>query len=652
MVKPVIYKRLVKGSALTFTEVDTSLQNLRDSTISIAVQGDDTIVNDLNDTTTFIAQDGIAINAVVSNKSIVFDASVLQDTTPQLGGDLDVNGFKIISTSNGNIELDPNGTGKVIISGDLQVDGTTTTINSTTLDVDDKNITLAKGAVNAAAADGGGITLEGPTTAATLLYEDTDDSWNFNKKTTAPELQIDNINVNGNSIISTDTNGNITVTPNGTGSIVLDGLSWPQADGQDKSVLTTDGAGNLTLEPVDNIRIYVTNAESITINKGQPVYAFSSDGNRVSVKLAYNTSDATSAQTLGLVAANITAGGQGYVISQGLLKNVDTSAYTAGQQLYLGATAGTLTATKPYAPNHLVYIAVVEVGGSSGAGRLFVKVQNGYELDEIHDVLITSPQDGDVLQYVASSDLWVNGPPAATGLGYEDSSLNYVFEPTGGANIYLNTDTVRIGDSEVSALITHNSANGPNIIMYPDGNLALNANTTANKNVYIGTDSQVVLGNANTGAEINMITYQTVDLKLSTNWNPSTGLPDDTGSILINSGSNENIEITPHGTGQIKLDLHYWPNVDGSNGQFLKTDGAGNLSWATSTGKTYTVSATSTSLGDAYITLTDNTSLSDSVKIDSGTGITVTAPDANTIRISREVYTWDSLGALTWDDLG
>lgn len=652
MVKPVIYKRLVKGSALTFTEVDTSLQNLRDSTISIAVQGDDTIVNDLNDTTTFIAQDGIAINAVVSNKSIVFDASVLQDTTPQLGGDLDVNGFKIISTSNGNIELDPNGTGKVIISGDLQVDGTTTTINSTTLDVDDKNITLAKGAVNAAAADGGGITLEGPTTAATLLYEDTDDSWNFNKKTTAPELQIDNININGNSIISTDTNGNITVTPNGTGSIVLDGLSWPQADGQDKSVLTTDGAGNLTLEPVDNIRIYVTNAESITINKGQPVYAFSSDGNRVSVKLAYNTSDATSAQTLGLVAANITAGGQGYVISQGLLKNVDTSAYTAGQQLYLGATAGTLTATKPYAPNHLVYIAVVEVGGSSGAGRLFVKVQNGYELDEIHDVLITSPQDGDVLQYVASSDLWVNGPPAATGLGYEDSSLNYVFEPTGGANIYLNTDTVRIGDSEVSALITHNSANGPNIIMYPDGNLALNANTTANKNVYIGTDSQVVLGNANTGAEINMITYQTVDLKLSTNWNPSTGLPDDTGSILINSGSNENIEITPHGTGQIKLDLHYWPNVDGSNGQFLKTDGAGNLSWATSTGKTYTVSATSTSLGDAYITLTDNTSLSDSVKIDSGTGITVTAPDANTIRISREVYTWDSLGALTWDDLG
>ncbi len=83
----------------------------------------------------------------------------------------------------GNITIDPNGTGKVIIAGDLQVDGTTTTINSTTLDVDDKNITIAKGAANAAAADGGGITLEGPATPATLLYEADDDSWNFNKNT-------------------------------------------------------------------------------------------------------------------------------------------------------------------------------------------------------------------------------------------------------------------------------------------------------------------------------------------------------------------------------------------------------------------------------------------------------------------------------------
>lgn len=106
---------------------------------------------------------------------------VVNDTTPQLGGSLDVNGNSIVSVSNGNITLAPNGTGKVVISGDLQIDGTTTTVNSTTVDVDDINITLAKGAANAAAANGGGITLEGPTTAATITYTSADDRWNMNK---------------------------------------------------------------------------------------------------------------------------------------------------------------------------------------------------------------------------------------------------------------------------------------------------------------------------------------------------------------------------------------------------------------------------------------------------------------------------------------
>ena len=70
-------------------------------------------------------------------------------------------------------------TGTVVIAGDLQVDGTTTTINSTTLTVDDKNLVLASGAANNAAADGAGITID--TAAATLLYKATPDAWVFNK---------------------------------------------------------------------------------------------------------------------------------------------------------------------------------------------------------------------------------------------------------------------------------------------------------------------------------------------------------------------------------------------------------------------------------------------------------------------------------------
>jgi hypothetical protein len=59
------------------------------------------------------------------------------------------------------------------------------------------------------------------------------------------ELQVDNININGNTISSTDIGGNIVITPNTVGSIVLDGLSWPQVDGTNGQAITTNGAGQL-----------------------------------------------------------------------------------------------------------------------------------------------------------------------------------------------------------------------------------------------------------------------------------------------------------------------------------------------------------------------------------------------------------------------
>ena len=70
-------------------------------------------------------------------------------------------------------------TGLVQIKGSLQVDGTTTTVNSTTLDITDLNITVAKGAANAGAADGAGLTVDGAN--ATLIYRSTGDKWIFNK---------------------------------------------------------------------------------------------------------------------------------------------------------------------------------------------------------------------------------------------------------------------------------------------------------------------------------------------------------------------------------------------------------------------------------------------------------------------------------------
>ncbi len=150
---------------------------------------------------------------------------------------------------------------------------------------------------------------------------------------------------------------------------------------------------------------YVKNAEAVTITKGQPVYLYQASGNKATIKLAYNTSDAGSAKTLGLAAEDITSGHNGFVICQGVLSGINTGSYNEGDTLYLGATAGTLTATKPYAPNHLVYIGVVEKA-NNGAGQIYVRPQNGYELDEIHNVDAKNPNDKDGIFYNTSNSLW------------------------------------------------------------------------------------------------------------------------------------------------------------------------------------------------------------------------------------------------------
>lgn len=148
---------------------------------------------------------------------------------------------------------------------------------------------------------------------------------------------------------------------------------------------------------------YVTNADSVSITKGMPVYAFGGTGDRMTVKRASSSADATSAQTVGLVVSTSIATNQkGIIIIQGLLDGLNilpTSTYADGDPLYLGVTAGTITNVKQYAPNHLVYLGVVTTASNGSAGRMYVRVQNGYELDELHNVQARTPNLKDTLWY-------------------------------------------------------------------------------------------------------------------------------------------------------------------------------------------------------------------------------------------------------------
>ena len=158
----------------------------------------------------------------------------------------------------------------------------------------------------------------------------------------------------------------------------------------------------------------VRNTSGSTMTKGTVVYINGGSGNKPTIARALATSDATSAQTYGVVQANIPNNKNGYVVVIGALDGLNTSAYAPGTQLYLSSsTPGEWTSTKQLAPNHLVYVGIV-VRQHVNQGVVEVKIQNGYELEELHDVQITSPTNGQVLTYDSADSLWKN---AAAGGG-------------------------------------------------------------------------------------------------------------------------------------------------------------------------------------------------------------------------------------------
>ena len=158
-----------------------------------------------------------------------------------------------------------------------------------------------------------------------------------------------------------------------------------------------------------NLEVLVRNQSGSTIAAGAIVYISGATGNKPLITLAQANNDANSAQTMGFVKTAIANNGFGYVIVRGEVENLDTSALTEGVQLYLSpTTAGAWTTTKPSAPQHLVYVGIV-IRSHPTQGVILVAVQNGYELNELHDVAISSPTNGQVLKYNSSTGLWYNG---------------------------------------------------------------------------------------------------------------------------------------------------------------------------------------------------------------------------------------------------
>lgn len=169
------------------------------------------------------------------------------------------------------------------------------------------------------------------------------------------------------------------------------------------------------------LRAYVKNATGTTLTKGSAVYISGSDGANAEISLASATSDPSSSKTLGILASTLTNGAHGYVIENGLLVDIDTSAATAGQAIWLGNTPGSIVFGNPPAePSHAVYLGVV-TRVQVNNGEILVKVQNGYELDELHDVFVGGVSTALPLVYNSTSSGWV--AQALTSVGIADNAV-------------------------------------------------------------------------------------------------------------------------------------------------------------------------------------------------------------------------------------
>ena len=200
-----------------------------------------------------------------------------------------------------------------------------------------------------------------------------------------------------------------TPTSPGTGAGTI---FWDDGDGVPKVILNA----NVTVGLNQELVLKVKNASGATLTKGSVVYISGAQGQNPTVALADADTEGTSSKTFGFVAEAIIDGAEGFVFTQGILRGVNTEGFTEGGAIWLSSTAGQYTQTIPAEPAHAVFLGYA-VKAHATAGEVIVKIQNGYELDELHGVQITgTPADNEVLAYDTTSGLWINQTASEAGL--------------------------------------------------------------------------------------------------------------------------------------------------------------------------------------------------------------------------------------------
>ena len=233
----------------------------------------------------------------------------------------------------------------------------------------------------------------------------------------------------------------------------------------------------------------VKNQTGSTITKGSIVYANGTVGASGRITVAKFIADGTieSKYLLGITAHDLTDGEDGYVISFGKIRQVNTDTFAAGAILYPSpTTAGVWTDVEPVAPNIDMPIGFC-INSSSNNGTIAIRVASGYKLSELHDVAISSPVDKASLYY--SGGLWRDTTPALLAGDLKTVNSNSL---VGSGNISVGTVTSVGGTGTVNGITLTGTVTS-------SGNLTLGG-TLSNVSLSSQVTGTLPIANGGTGA--------------------------------------------------------------------------------------------------------------------------------------------------------